>query len=342
MRRQRSGFTLIELLVVIAIIAILIGLLLPAVQKVREAAARTQCTNNLKQWGIAIHHCNDTYKKLPPALGWYPGNSATTSKAYGVGTFHLLPFVEQQNLYNSSLAPSAILGGASVYYPGNNNVYQQPVSTFICPSDPSMGTDGKVTFGGTVNGTFAGCSYGFNTLISSGKNCITYDTPPQAVANCSYDPQGAARIPQTFQDGTSNTILAGERYAKCTNTKLQVGGSAWAYSAIHSPALPAPMNPEPMPVYPGFEISFFAGAGYVPFGGGVSIGPQSLFQVQPLPFDGANSVCDPFRAQTPHTGGMVTLLGDGSVRIISPNISANTWWWACTPSGGETLGSDWN
>ena len=96
---RRSGFTLIELLVVIAIIAILIGLLVPAVQKVRESANRTQCTNNLKQLGLAAHNYHDTLKHLPPAIGYYP----PAAGAFGTYLFHLLPYVEQDDLYRSAL-----------------------------------------------------------------------------------------------------------------------------------------------------------------------------------------------------------------------------------------------
>src|SRR4051794_30109294 len=97
--RTRSGFTLIELLVVIAIIGILIALLLPAVQKVREASYRTQCSNNLKQIGIALLNCQDQYKSMPPAIGYFPQGSNSN---YGPWSFYLLPYIDQAPIWNGS------------------------------------------------------------------------------------------------------------------------------------------------------------------------------------------------------------------------------------------------
>jgi prepilin-type N-terminal cleavage/methylation domain-containing protein len=335
MIRRRSAFTLIELLVVIAIIAILIGLLLPAVQKVREAAARIQCSNNLKQLGLATHNCNDTYSALPPALGTFPGppSDPRNNAAFGNGLFFFLPFIEQQNLYNASVG--TLLGYTGVFCPLNNGIFTQPIKVFSCPSDPSQSNGVVQDPGG--NGFMWGVSnYAFNALIFSQDNGIIQDTPPVPDGN-SYSPYGAARIPASIPDGLSNTILVTEKYALCTNSVSQsifgpYGGSFWAYCALSSPQLPAPMQ-FPMPVYPGFEIGFFQ-----PYSANTAVGPASKFQLQPTPYNGN---CNPFVASSPHTAVILALLGDGSVRPITPGISPNTWWWACTPIGGEVLGSDW-
>src|SRR5215831_9372452 len=129
---HRRGFTLIELLVVIAIIAILIGLLLPAVQKVREAAARATCANNLKQIGLAVHSFNDANgTQIPPVVGPFPAGSAN----FGTVFYYLLPYIEQSALYNSS----AVSGVYSASNPiaGGIRAYGTVVKTYLCPSDPS-------------------------------------------------------------------------------------------------------------------------------------------------------------------------------------------------------------
>src|SRR5262249_15982121 len=147
--KRWRGFTLIELLVVIAIIAILIGLLLPAVQKVREAAARTQCQNNLKQMSLAVHDFHDTYKRYPPLLG-RKGIEGTCPSVPGVtdngppwGNVHyfILPFIEQDNFYQATYDPNPD-GNHSCpgYRPWINRWH--PIKTYICPSDPSIPSDG--------------------------------------------------------------------------------------------------------------------------------------------------------------------------------------------------------
>ena len=315
----RRGFTLIELLVVIAIIAILIGLLLPAVQKVREAASRMKCANNLKQLGLAAHHYHDAHRHLPPAIGYYP----PASGAFGTYFFHLLPYVEQDNLYRSALGPVPFPppgGPTTVYYPGNNNVYSQPVPVFLCPSDPSVGPGGVVMVDGV---SFGALCYASNALVSAQNN------PPS--------PQGKTRMAD-ITDGLSNTILHAEKYARCSNTTMALpfrdGGAAWAYcTSPLFPWLPPPMNPPGKAFYPGFCIPALVARGAPDV-----IGPRSKFQVQPTPFLGN---CDPTRAATAHPGGIQVGLADGSVRTLSATMSGTTWWAAVTPSGGEALGSDW-
>jgi prepilin-type N-terminal cleavage/methylation domain-containing protein len=187
------GFTLIELLVVIAIIAILIGLLLPAVQKVREAANRMVSSNNLKQMTLATINCSDTNSGAwPPYFGQYtlPGQVTWSGgswqwsggPAYGSNFFIILPYIEQDNLYKSTyqqLAP-----GWNVYYYWNARGH--PVKTYYAPGDP------------TANPTQDYTSYGTN-----------YDVYYSQIDSILIN-----RYPSQFRDGTSNTIVYGEQYAQ--------------------------------------------------------------------------------------------------------------------------------
>src|SRR5262249_2322594 len=230
----RRGFTLIELLVVIAIIAVLIGLLLPAGQKGREARSRVKCGNNLRQLGLAAHQYHDVYEHLPPGMGYTP---LVTNGVWGHHFFHLLPYLEQGNLYERALGSVPLTTGpVTIYWPGNNSVYSQSVPTFLCPSDPSVEPGGVVT----VNG------------ISWGASC--YAGNVQVFARIIFhDPQGKTRLGD-ITDGTSNTILYAEKYAQCTSTSLALdGGNLWAYCATAVFDLPPPMEPPYKLYHPSFS-----------------------------------------------------------------------------------------
>jgi prepilin-type N-terminal cleavage/methylation domain-containing protein len=182
-RRWRGrGFTLIELLVVIAIIAILIGLLLPAVQKVREAAARTESASNLKNQVLATHNLHDTYKRLPPAIGFFPQTGDNGSwgapAVHGTLQYYMLPFIEQRNMYNSITWRSW----------NNSNMV---VKIYLAPLDPTLP-------GGNVhNGSRGAISYACNALVFGFQN------------------GGSCRIPASIPDGTSNTIFFAEKFSEC-------------------------------------------------------------------------------------------------------------------------------
>jgi prepilin-type N-terminal cleavage/methylation domain-containing protein len=310
--RSPHGFTLIELLVVIAIIAILIGLLLPAVQKVREAAARSQCTNNLKQLGLAVHNCNDTYSKLPPAFGWFNAtNTPQTNSGYGSVLVHLLPFLEQQNLYNASLTTYT---GVQAYMPCLvSGVYNTPVKVFQCPSDPSMSQ------GHPQGMTEGGSSYAGNFLaFGSVSNLLT---------GAGWSWFGTNRIPTSFPDGTSNTIIFTEKYARCEYPPGSTtgGGNMWTHSNYNSGQSWWPITMTP-------DFTKYNSQCYGPQ-------PGNLFQLGPKQFVGGT--CDFSRASTGHTASIQTGLADGSVRGVAQGISYLTWWYAFAPNDGMPMPSDW-
>jgi len=284
------GFTLIELLVVIAIIAILIGLLLPAVQKVRDAAARTQCSNNLKQISLALHNVQSTYNKLPPMSGPFAGQNIPYGNNGNI-FYWLLPFIEQDNIYK--LHPSAY---AWYIPPGNPNnlpadpngdpgpIVNQTIKTYLCPAD-STNQPVQMWSGGWAAGNYVA-----NYLVFAPNNDTTY----------------TGSLAATFQDGTSNTIVFAEKIARCQGYAALWGHGSWDYNW--------------MPAFQTYVLQ----------------GPNVGFQITPT-----DAQCNRFMASSPHTAVMMAGLADGSVRTLSGGMSTTTFYWACTPRGGETLPGDW-
>ncbi len=309
-RRCRRGFTLIELLVVIAIIAILIGLLLPAVQKVREAAARMTCSNNLKQISLACHGYQDAMGKLPDMYKDLP-------TPRGPLFYYLLSFIEQDNLYRISM------NDAYYQIPTGGGLTRMactyPIKTYFCPSDASWPEAGIWQPGWVSNedpnglwmpGNYAG---NFQVFGNPGAGNVAYSNL-----------QTTLTIPK-IGDGSSNTVLFAERLRSCNQDYSPLWGHGW------------------------WNISYMAIFAYGSQDGSTGYTASSAFtgmvganaKFQQVTMSPWNPMCNPALTQQIHTGGLLVGLGDGSVRSVSSGVSTGTWWAALTPNGGEVLGSDW-
>ncbi|HXG11380.1 MAG TPA: DUF1559 domain-containing protein [Gemmataceae bacterium] len=298
-RRHAPGFTLIELLVVIAIIGVLIALLLPAVQKVREAANQSTCRNNLKQIGLALHNYHSAYGTFPP--GTVHDASATSGRgaAWGWGVL-ILPYLEQDNLYRQmEVNPNAVglTTPGSLGWALQNRLpaLQTPLKVFQCPSDNGRALNDNRVFSYPVANTQVARSNYVGNLGNQDGRTYRHGVFHEYIAG-----DNAAR-PISFKDitdGTSNTFLAGER---ATGIAEQ--------SSASNPGLAA--------VWAGIR-------GGDPFLGIGAVGGTTIYRMM----DGlaVTTGATPNQAFTSmHSGGANFAFCDGSVRFLSQGIAWNAW-----------------
>jgi len=300
--KKARGFTLIELLVVIAIIAILIGLLLPAVQKVREAAARMTCSNNLKQMGVSIHnYASANADKLIPQL-----NYTSNTPRYQTFHFNMLPFIEQDNVYRQAAGYNACWD--------NTAVRNAVIKTYLCPSDSSHASGYRPP----NPNDWAITSYWSNFYVFG--SARPYDPTTGGYPTISKFTIG--NIP----DGTSNTIGMLERYAY---TPAYSWGMLWAH-----PADAWQWGPNNQ-----WTSSYSAADNAGPSGiRGYNINAPSSYMPQ---FGYRAAQAHPYYPSSAHSTSILVMMMDGSVRNVSGGVSGTTWNYAMVPDEGGVLGANW-
>jgi prepilin-type N-terminal cleavage/methylation domain-containing protein/prepilin-type processing-associated H-X9-DG protein len=346
--RVRPGFTLIELLVVIAIIAILIGLLLPAVQKVREAAARAKCSNNLKQISLGNMNYESAYGTFVPGV-------SRNGCCWGTWMIPILPYMEQQQLFQiytgfGGQGGYATLGAVPRYAAApNSTIASQRLSPFTCPSDtPQNWSGGTLTLHNYVlnagNTNFyqlsmpIGCTGG-STIGAGG--CVTFGGAPfgwysdpanptgdsspadYTGGNPNLGQDGRQRKITEITDGTSNTLCVSE-VIQAPSGNGDIRGFTWWGGAAGFVTYQTPNN---------------LGATDVMTGGGC--GPQPSNPPYPCTTSSTTTLARMQLARSRHTGGVNVGMCDGSVRFISNTVSLVTWRALGTSMGGEPLGSNW-
>lgn len=311
-RRHRSGFTLIELLVVIAIIGVLVALLLPAVQQAREAARRSQCKNNLKQIGLALHNYLETFNVFAPGYldGYYGGTNGAIQDGGWSWQAMILPYLDQANIYNQINFSYHPHGAAPISIPANNAAIANPLSVFSCPSDVKPATHPVHTSavtptpGASRTEAVATSSYCGNMGAFDGTQCqgSTWTVSLNSRCNGMFMTANACRKIAEITDGTTNVVAVGE---VCWGPDYLGGQSKnnTLYGSVRSPGDADCTNQGPSTLSATSSAEDWSG----PF--------QHLRSMQKkmnsAPGDRPDKA---FHSR--HTGGAHFLLCDGSVRFI--------------------------
>jgi hypothetical protein len=301
-----------------AIAAILLALLVPAIQKVRALAARTQCQNNLKNIGLATHAAHDSLKRMPPQYGYYGLNNSS----FGTVLFHILPFIDQEPLYQQTFNPVAVnsawtAGGvtftkaAGCFDLRTSGIEGTPQGLYVCPVDASA-QDADANWG------WAGASYAGNFRVFGALTGTKYAAMSDGVASPNIaNWQGRLSLRLGFPDGTSNTLLYAEKFAQCNSTG------------------PYPGQPDGGNLWTRWDWLDYWQPTFAAF----TTGPASVFQSNPYPYTRGGN-CNPRVAQTPHGAIMNVCFADGTVRTIDSTINGYIWWGVCTPDGNEPVAAE--